>query len=264
MDFELDIWRTVVFLTLVGLGSFTQAFSGFALGLVVMGTVTAFGIAPIPFTAGVISLVVVTNVSTALYGHLGEIETRSLIPLLSGLVPGVAAGFFLLSYLDANLPMLLRLLLGVFILVASVSMIFKPDPRLRASGTLTHLAVGFGGGIFGGLFNTSGPPIIYLLYRQPLGIPAIRATLLSIFSIAAAWRATLLTLEGGYSMNMLILALLCLPITVFTAQLGRRLANRLPLPLMRRFAFLLLAILGGILILPALGAVNRSGLFGFF
>ncbi len=264
MEFELNIWRTAAFLILVGLGSFTQAFSGFALGLVVMGAVTAFDIAPIPFTAGVISLVVVINATTALYGHLEEIEKRSLAPLLSGLVPGVAVGFFLLSYLDANLPLLLRLLLGVFILAASVSMVFKPDPRLRASGTLTHLAVGFGGGVFGGLFNTSGPPIIYLLYRQPLGIPAIRATLLSIFWIAAAWRTTLLTLEDGYSVNMLILALLCLPITVLTAQLGRRLANRLPLRLMRRFAFLLLAVLGGVLVLPALGAVNRSGLFGVF
>jgi uncharacterized membrane protein YfcA len=165
-------------------------------------------------------------------------------------------GFLLLSYLDANLPSLLRLLLGVFILVASVTMIFKPHPRQQLSGSISHLAVGFGGGIFGGLFNTSGPPIIYLLYRQPLDVPAIRATLLAVFWIAATWRAVLLALEGGYGADMLILTLLCLPIIILTARLGRRLANRLSPLLMRRFAFALLAILGGVLILPALGPVR--------
>jgi uncharacterized membrane protein YfcA len=256
MEYELDLWRTAAFLALVALGSFTQAFSGFALGLIVLGAVTALDIAPIPFTAGVVSLVVVIHGTTALHGHTQEIERGSLMPLLLGLVPGVAAGFFLLSYLDANLPMLLRLLLGVFILVASVALIFKPHPRQQMSGRLSHLVFGFGGGVFGGLFNTSGPPIIYLLYRQPLDVPAIRATLLAVFWIAASWRAVLLTVEGGYSMDMLILTLLCLPIIVITARLGRRLANRLPPLLMRRFAFALLAILGAVLILPALGTLR--------
>jgi uncharacterized membrane protein YfcA len=256
MEYELDLWRTVVFLALVALGSFTQAFSGFALGLIVLGAVTALDIAPIPFTAGVVSLVVVINGTTALHGHTHEIAKASLMPILLGLVPGVVVGFFLLTYLDANLPALLRLLLGAFILVASVTMVFKPHPRQQLSGPLSHSVVGFGGGIFGGLFNTSGPPIIYLLYRQPLDVPAIRATLLAVFWIAASWRAVLLAVEGGYGTDMLILTLLCLPVIILTARLGRRLANRLPPLLMRRFAFMLLAILGAVLILPALGTLR--------
>jgi uncharacterized membrane protein YfcA len=55
---------------------------------------------------------------------------------------------------------------------------------------------------------------------------------------------------------MLILTLLCLPVIILTARLGRRLANRLPPLLMRRFAFALLAILGGVLILPTLGTLQ--------
>jgi uncharacterized membrane protein YfcA len=256
LDYDLEIWQIGAFLALVALGSFTQAFSGFALGLIVLGAVTALDIAPIPFTAGVVSLVVVVNGIAALHGHTQEIATGSLRPILLGLVPGVAAGFFLLSYLDANLPTLLRLLLGLFILVASLTMVFKPHPRKQMSGSLSHLLVGFGGGIFGGLFNTSGPPIIYLLYRQPLEVSAVRATLLSVFWIAATWRAILLMIDGGYSSDMLVLTLLSLPIVIVTARLGRRLANRLPPLLMRRLAFLLLAILGAVLILPALGALQ--------
>jgi uncharacterized membrane protein YfcA len=256
MEYELGVWRTAAFLVLVALGSFTQGFSGFALGLIVMGAVTALDIAPIPFTAGVISLVVVINGTVALHGHTEEIERDSLVPLLLGLVPGVAVGFFLLSYLDANLPALLRLLLGVFILAAGVTLVFKPHPRQQLSGLFSHLAFGFGGGVFGGLFNTSGPPIIYLLYRQPLEVPAIRATLLSLFWIAASWRAVLLAVEGGYSTDMLILTLLCLPVIILTTRLGRRFANRLPPLMMRRFAFALLAVLGGVLILPALGTLQ--------
>jgi uncharacterized membrane protein YfcA len=256
MGYDLEIWQIGAFLALVALGSFTQAFSGFALGLIVLGAVTALDIAPIPFTAGVVSLVVFVNGIAALHGHTKEIETRSLLPILLGLIPGVAVGFFLLSYLDANLPALLRLLLGLIIMVASLTMVFKPHPRKRMSGSLSHLAVGFGGGIFGGLFNTSGPPIIYLLYRQPLDVSEIRATLLSVFWIAATWRAILLMIDGGYSTDMLILALLSVPIVVVTASLGRHLANRLPSLLMRRFAFLLLAVLGAVLILPALGTLQ--------
>ncbi len=257
MEYDLEIWQMVAFLFFVALGSFTQAFSGFALGLIVLGAVTALNIAPIPFTAGVVSLVVVINGIAALHGHTHEIETKSLVPILLGLVPGVAAGFFLLGYLDANLPALLQLLLGIFILVASVTMVFRPHPRREMSGSFIHLIVGLSGGVFGGLFNTSGPPIIYLLYRQPLEVPGIRATLLSVFWIAATWRAILLTIEGGYSTGMLLLALMSLPIVVVTARLGKRLANRLPSLLMRRFAFLLLAILGVMLILPALGTLQN-------
>jgi uncharacterized membrane protein YfcA len=256
MEYELETWRSLVFLAFVALGCFFQAFSGFALGLIVLGAVTALNIAPIPFTVGVISLVTAINSSAALYGHTEEIQRDSLVLIMLGLVPGVAIGFFLLFYLDANLPQLLRLLLGAFILAASVTMVFKPHPRQQASGAFSHLLVGFGGGIFGGLFNISGPPIIYLLYRQPLDVPAIRATLLAIFGIAAIWRAVLLAVEGGYGTDMLLLTLLCLPIIILTARLGRRQANRLPPLLMRRFAFALLAILGGVLILPVLGAVQ--------
>jgi uncharacterized membrane protein YfcA len=257
MEYELETWRTLAFLALVALGCFTQAFSGFALGLIVLGAATALHIAPIPFTVGVVSLVTAMNSTMALRGHTQEIERGSLVPILLGLIPGVAVGFFLLSYLDANLPLLLRPLLGAFILAAGVTMVFKPQPRQRVSGLFSHLLVGFGGGIFGGLFNISGPPIIYLLYRQPLDVPAIRATLLSLFWLAAIWRAILLAVEGGYSADMLLLTLLSLPIIIFTARLGRSLANRLPSLLMRRFAFALLAILGGVLILPALGTLQE-------
>ncbi len=252
MEFELGLWNTIAFALLVALGSFTQAFSGFALGLIVMGAVTALGIAPISFTAGVISLVVVMNGSAALQGHLHEIDRSKGVTILAGLVPGVALGYFSLEYMDANLPQLLRLLLGLIIVAASLTLVFRPHPKKRISRQPVFLLTGLIGGFFGGLFNTSGPPIIYLLYRQPLTVAAIRATLLAIFWVAALWRSILLTVEGGYSLGMLVLTLICVPLVILTARLGRRLAGRLPELLMRRLAFALLLFLGMVLILPAL------------
>ena len=252
MEFELDLWSTIVFVLLVALGSFTQAFSGFALGLIVMGAVTALNIAPIPFTAGVISLVVVLNGIAALQGHLHEIDRSNGVMILVGLVPGVALGYFSLAYMDANLPLLLRLLLGLIIVAASLTLVLKPHPKTQISHKAAFLFTGLSGGLFGGLFNTSGPPIIYLLYRQPLSVATIRATLLAIFWIAAFWRSILLTAEGGYSLQMLILTLICVPLVILTARVGKRLSGRLPELLMRRLAFGLLMFLGVVLTLPAL------------
>ncbi len=255
MEFELGLWPTIAFMLLVALGSFTQAFSGFALGLIVMGAVTALNIAPIPFTAGVISLVVVLNGTAALQGHLHEIDRSHGVMILAGLVPGVALGYFSLAYMDANLPLQLRLLLGLIIVAASLTLVLKPHPKQQISHRIAFLLTGLSGGLFGGLFNTSGPPIIYLLYRQPLSVATIRATLLAIFWIAALWRSILLTSEGGYSLQMLLLTLICVPLVILTARLGKRLSGRLPELLMRRLAFVLLMFLGVVLTLPAVSAL---------
>ncbi|MFP5506194.1 MAG: sulfite exporter TauE/SafE family protein, partial [Gammaproteobacteria bacterium] len=51
----------LLFILIAGLGSFVQALSGFALGLIVLGSVTLLQLAPIPFTAAVISMISLAN-----------------------------------------------------------------------------------------------------------------------------------------------------------------------------------------------------------
>lgn len=245
----MDADHLPVFLAIVALGSFVQAFTGFALGLIVMGAATALDLAPIAFTAAVISIFAFFNGMWVLRQEHRDIHRKIAAWICAGLVPGVAVGLELLQYLGHAFPGMLRGLLGMVILTAGVILTLKPHPWKTLSRSPWSLAVGLLGGVLGGLFSTGGPPIVFYVYRQPLAIPAIRSTLLAIFVISTLARILFLALRGELTWDMLWMGLLALPVILVTAQLGARLTSRVPALLMRRIAFGLLVVLGVSLLL---------------
>ena len=75
-------------------------------------------------------------------------EPRPLIERLLGLMATGALNW-------------LRLILGVFITAAALQLVGKPHPWPERSGQGGFVAAGAAGGIMGGLFATSGPPVIW-------------------------------------------------------------------------------------------------------
>lgn len=241
----------LAFVALAALGSFVQALSGFALGLIVLGSVTLLHLAPIPFTAAVISMISLINGSWVLARHPSDIQWRSVAWAASGLIPAVGLGLALLAHLDAVLPGLLRRLLGLVILIAGVLLMLRPHPHASASGRFTTLLSGMAGGLLGGLFSTAGPPIVFHLYRQPWTLSAIRSTLITIFLISTVVRITWQIARGELHWPMIEIALYCTLPVLLAAYWGARIAPRIAPQPMRRFAFGLLALTGVGLLLPA-------------
>jgi uncharacterized membrane protein YfcA len=239
-----------VFILIAALGSFVQALSGFALGLIMLGSVTLLQLAPIPFTAAVISIVSLVNGGWVLARHPRDVHWPSVVWITAALVPAVALGLAWLAHLDASTPVLLRRLAGAVILGAGVVLMLRPHPRPRPAGRIANVVSGALGGLLGGLFSTAGPPVVFHLYRQPWTSVRIRSTLLTVFVLSTLARITLQSARGELRFTMVETALYCVLPVVLAAQWGARLAPRIgPLP-MRRFAFALLALTGAGLLLP--------------
>lgn len=241
----------LAFIGLAALGSFVQALSGFALGLIVLGSVTLLQLAPIPFTAAVISMLSLINGGWVLARHPRSIQWRGVAWTVAGLVPAVGVGLALLAHLHSELPGLLRHLLGTVILVAGLLLMARPHPHATASGRLITCLSGVAGGLLGGLFSTAGPPIVFHLYRQPWTLSAIRSTLLAIFVISTLVRIAWQSARGELHWPMIEMALYCTPPVLLTAQWGAHIAPRIAPRRMRQLAFGLLALTGIGLLLPA-------------
>ncbi|HKK14402.1 MAG TPA: sulfite exporter TauE/SafE family protein [Gammaproteobacteria bacterium] len=240
---SLTVSATAAYLGIVAIASFVQALTGFALGLIVMGAATALALAPVSFTAAVISLFGVANGLWVLRTHHPHIDRPAAVQLTAGMVPGVVLGLFALHQIEGNAPVLLRHALGVFIALAGLLLIARPHPFERISRPVWGVLAGFAGGVFAGLFSAPVPFVFYL-YRQPLPVATIRATLLVVFVVATAWRIVWLALQGGMTGQMLLLGALALPVIALSAHLALKVAHRVPALVMRRIAFLLLILLG--------------------
>lgn len=244
---SLTTSTVAAYLAIVTIASFVQALTGFALGLIVMGSVTALALTPVSFTAAVISLFGLANGLWVLRTHHAHIHAPTTLQLTGGMVPGVMAGLYLLQHIEGSTPAMLRHGLGIFLIFAGLAMMARPRPLAKPSAAPWGVLAGLAGGVFAGLFSAPLPFVIYL-YRQPLPIASIRATLLAVFVIATGWRIIWLTVQGGMTRNMVLLGALALPVIALSAHFALRLSHRIPPLTMRRLAFGLLIVLGLILL----------------
>lgn len=246
----IDAGDLFVFLLLLAAGAYVQTVTGFALGLVVMGAVALSGLAPIAFSAVIVSISSLANTLLALRGDRQHVHWPSVAASLAALLPAMVGGIALLTHLSGTSVHSLRLLLGGFILVSGVLLMLKPHPRAHLAGAAATFTAGAFAGLFGGLFSTAGPPLVYHLYRQPLSIRAIRASLLAVFAVATSGRIAVVALEGGVSREMLWISLLALPMVLGATAVARRFRPPLSDLTMRRLAFGLLMALGLLLLMP--------------
>jgi uncharacterized membrane protein YfcA len=177
------------------------------------------------------------------------IDFKRVRPFVIGGLAGVPLGALLLAYVSAAM---FKAGVGIVLVVyCSYMLIGQLRVQLKWGGRIADAAIGFGGGIMGGLAGLSGPlPTIWTGLRG-WGKDAKRAVLqaynFSILVLALIFQsvAGLINLELGW------LFLVALPGTVAGAWLGRCLYNRLS---DRRFdnVVLILLLISGLLLLLSL------------
>lgn len=240
----MDFSATLVFLGLVAIGSYIQTVSGFAIALVIMGGVTALGLASIAFTANVVSIVALVNTAVALFRKHHQIDTRVTAIVCAGLVPMSGVGLYALRYLHQHAADTLAVLLGGFILGSGILLFMHPHPRKTESHALAHVIAGGAGGLISGLFGAGGPPVVIHLYRQPGDFAILRSTILAILGVMTITRISYESFNGHIDQDILQLSLLCIPTTIVATVLGRRYPPPVTDLTLRRMAFVLLAALG--------------------
>ena len=240
----MDPATLAAFLAMVAAGTYVQAVTGFAMALVLMALVAAFGLLPIPAAATVAALLTATMSLVFLHGQWRLVERRFLWPLLVGNAPGVLLGLAVLAWLGEREMEAVRLVFGLFAVAAGVSVILRPVPR-AAPSPRWHTGV-FGGlaGVFAGMFAVGGPVMAYHAYRQPLALANVRATLAVVFVLGNAGRSAAVAATEGLDGSTLGLYAVGLPVVfVFTA-LGRRFPPRVTDRTMRRLASALVVAVG--------------------
>ncbi|MFT7131654.1 MAG: putative membrane protein YfcA [Cyclobacteriaceae bacterium] len=237
-------FNNLLFLLLVGLGAMVQTLTGFAMGLIIMGGVTALGLASISDTAAVVSLVSLLNTAVALRRSYQFIDYSYVISLACGMLPALVLGVFMMSYLAEVYVDGLRMLLGLVIVTAGTLLMLTPKPYATASGGLKKALAGVAGGLMGGMYGAAGAPLAYLMYRQPLAINIVRASLLGLFTMSTLVRTVVVGAAGQINHNVVSLSVLAMPLVVIVTLGTVRISHRIPDAFVRRCAFVLLIVLG--------------------
>jgi uncharacterized membrane protein YfcA len=253
----MDLTTLILFLFASGIGSYVQSVAGFAMGMIIIAVSVGGGLLAVPVVTAVVSLLALVNIVFALQGRGHHLHRVLFGWMALGLVPAVAVGVWLLERLDARAQWLLELLLGVFIVAGSLSMMVRPEPRVRVSPRWACFVAGCSGGVLGGLFAASGPVMGWFTYRQPLTVAEIRTTLLVSFALTTSFRTVAVGYAGGLTREVWLLFLLGLPAVLLGTWAGRRLPPPVSDTALKRLAFALLVAMGSWSVVRALG---RAGL----
>lgn len=240
----MNLYSLLGFLVIVGIGSYLQAFTGFALGIFVLGAAVAFHLASVETTATAINIMMMVNSALALHGNLHLFNRKLFSRTLIGIFPGVPVGVWALERLSASNAFLLQIILGVIVVLAGATLYARPKSRATASPSSSFVVAGVLGGILGGMFSIPGPPVIYHFYNQPISFTQTRLTLLAIFGTTAFVRLGILATSGGVSSDAVSLGLLSLPMVAITTAVFIRFPPRISEVTMRRTAFAVLSVMG--------------------
>jgi uncharacterized membrane protein YfcA len=149
-----------------------------------------------------------------------DIGKGIIVPLIIGTVAGSLLGTYVLVSF-ANLY--LKKLLGFAVTIFAIHLLtrkteFAEKPLSPGWG----ISAGTLGGIFGGMFGTSGPAFVaYLSYRIRRK-EILRASLIGLFSIDYTWRICLYAGAGLLTSETIELALVLTPALVLGTVLGHK------------------------------------------
>ena len=230
-------------------GGFVSGLAGFGTALMALG----LWLHVLPPTVAV-SLVLICSVAgqTATLPSMWRSFDLSLVwPFVIGGLLGVPIGTVLIAHAD---PRIFKLTIGIFLLVFPIALYFSAPMALAIGGRFADAAVGFAGGILGGLAGLSGPlPILWASVRG-WGKDERRG-IFQTFNWTVLFVALCLHIAGGrVGSDVLWSAALALPGTVIGAWLGARLYHALNDRNFRDVVLGLLFLSGATLVWNSIGA----------
>jgi uncharacterized membrane protein YfcA len=226
---------------LVLFASFLAGFFGFGFGI----TATA-GLSltmDLPHAANVVNIAspfVTASLFWRLREHVAWSSVRRIAPWL---VAGVGGGVAALAAVDGSL--LVRIL-GAFVVAVSLWNL-SAKPLHVPESTLGDAVAGGLSGVFGGAFNSGGPPLIAYVYSRPGTPDQLKATLQALFLCSTFARMALASAQGVMTSSVFWDAALATPFALAGQYAGNALSSRLSGERFRRAAWLGLLALGGVL-----------------
>jgi len=226
---------------LVLFASFVAGLFGFGFGIVATaGLSLTMDLVHAANLVNLASPFVTASLFWQLRGHVAWGPVRRIAPWL---LAGVAAGVLALASLDARV--LVRALGAVVVAISLWNLSARP---LRVPETRLSDAVAGGlSGLFGGAFNSGGPPLIAYVYSRPGTPDQLKATLQALFLCSTFARMAFASAQGVMERSVLWEATLATPFALAGQYVGNALSARLPSERFRRLAWAGLLALGVVL-----------------
>src|SRR3979409_506294 len=152
----------VLFLLGALAGGFVTGLAGFGTGLVALGI--WLYVLPPTIAVPLVLICSIVGQSSTLPAFRQFIDFKLVWPFLIGGLAGVPLGTLLIAHAD---PRIFKMSVGVLMLVFPTALYFNRTPiALSFGGRAADAAIGFAGGILGGLAGLSGPlPILWASVR---------------------------------------------------------------------------------------------------
>jgi hypothetical protein len=231
-------------------GGFVSGLAGFGTGLVALG-IWLHVIPPATATALVLICSVAAQCQT-IPKIWHAVDVGRIWPMVAAGIVGVPFGVTLLAHVD---PGAFRFGIGGFlILFSAVMLIGGGRITVAHEGRLADVAIGFGGGVLGGLAGLSGPlPTMWATLRG-WGKDQRRGVFQTFNLVVLAMALIVLALKGMVAREALWLVVWALPGTFAGAWLGHRCYRRLSDHHFQQLVLMLLGVSGLTLIWPVLFA----------
>ena len=203
-------------------GGFVSGLAGFGTALMALG-VWLYIMPPSVAVPLVLVCSVIVQAST-LPSMWRSFDLSLVLPFMIGGLLGVPIGPMLVAHAD---PRIFKLTVGVFLLVFPVALYLAKPMAIALGGKLADAAIGFAGGILGGLAGLSGPlPILWASVRG-WGKDERRG-IFQTFNATVLFAALCLQAASGLVERQVIwLTVLAFPGTVAGSWIGARLYHAL-------------------------------------
>ncbi len=248
--------QVAAFLACVALATCAQSITGFAMALILLGLTSLFGLASLPDVANVATVLSLASAAIALRGARRSLDWKVWRSTVAGSVLGYAVGVALMAWLNSNVVVVLKLLLGVVVIACAVIVLVRTEPLAQRSSRWSFQGFGVLSGVLGGLFSASGPPLVYQFYRQPMDIDAVRDTLVATLAAGSLIRLVMVVPAGQFSAHSALLCALSAPVAIAITWWLRRHPPTWPRTVVLKIVCALLLVTGVGLIVPALAALR--------
>lgn len=202
----------LLFALFVALAVYASNLTGFALALILLGLVGVTDLLPLPDAVNAVTIVIMVNAAVFLYKRRPLRIQPAIKPAVAASLLGSLVGMAVVTVLATHALQTLRTLLGVCVIGCALLLWRAGKPYAVPSGPKKLACVGALSGVLGGMFATAGPPMVYVVYRQPWSMEVIQESLIFSFGIGAVLRVLVMSLSGQVSALALQLAIEAIPV----------------------------------------------------
>jgi hypothetical protein len=256
MSLPLPFWVHAAFLLFVATATYAQTLTGFAQSLILLGLIGTTQIVPLTDAVNAATVLGFFNAWTVLYWRWPVRFEPVLWPAVAASALGIVVGAVLLTWLVGTAYEFVRFLLGSGIVACAMLLWRRAAPLHAVSSPLVFTVTGGISGLMAGMFSTPGPPMVYLMYRQPMPHTRVQESLLLMFGIGSILRLLVVVPSGHFSLHSLQLAAEAIPVVLLVTTLAARRPPPVSQHVLRAIVCLLLVATGVGMIASAIAAMR--------